>query len=235
MNMLQSGHDFLDMPTWEMISIDYERRPVKPVLDAEPNYEDHPVDSFRQEWQIEFGRFTDYDVRKQAYRAVFSGACGHTYGHHSVWQMWSWGRERENFPMPPWEEAILRPGATQMIHLKNLMLSRPYLSRIPAPEMLPGISKIPSPHKEQRFDPLRASFPVATRCAEGTYGLVYFPLAEQSLEVDLRPLGEHAEAAWFDPRNGKYFPAGECSGEVVLFTSPIAGPDWVLVLDSVQA
>lgn len=188
----------------------------------------------QRKWQPEFGRYTDYDVRKQAYRSVFSGACGHTYGHHSVWQFWTLQCEPLNFPMLPWDEAVLRPGAAQMVHLKNLMLSRPYFSRIPAPEMLPDI--LPTPPvtdvEKDRSSSIRAAHAVATRCAEGTYGLVYFPQAKQTLRVDARPLKGPLQAWWYDPRNGRSYPAGEHPSEILMFTSPIAGPDWVLVLDA---
>ncbi len=229
--MFQSGHVLLDTPNWEMLRADYERLPLKPVLDGEPNYEGHPVDPYLRQWQTEFGRFTDYNVRKQAYRSVFAGACGHTYGHHSIWQFWTLQREPINFPMPTWDEAIYAPGAAQLIHIKNLMLSRPYLNRIPSPEMLPGLPETPAPDNSIHFDSLRAAHPVATRDADGTYGMVYFPLAEQSLRVDLSPLKYRVKARWFDPRNGKVHAAGEYPNEVVIFTSPLAGPDWVLVLD----
>lgn len=231
LNMLQSGHSLLDAPNWEMIRSDYERQPSKPVLDAEPNYEDHPINPFTRKWQVNFGRYTDYDVRKQAYRAVFAGACGHTYGHHSVWQFWTLQRAPINSPMPVWDEAILRPGAAQMVHLKNLMLSRPYLSRVPAQEMLLDLPAIPPADNADYFNPLRAAHPCATRSAEGTYGMVYFPQAKQSLRVDLSCLLGRVNAWWFDPRNGKVYAAGEHPNEIVTFTSPLAGPDWVLVLD----
>jgi hypothetical protein len=234
MNMLQSGHVLYDTPNWEMITADYHRLPVKPVLDGEPNYEDHPVDPYLRKWNPELGRFTDYDVRKQAYRSVFSGACGHTYGHHSVWQFWSLKREPVNFPMPPWDEAILRPGAAQLVHLKNLMLSRPYLDRIPAQEMLPGVQP-PPPVGElaaDRHNAQRASYPTATRDAEGAYAFIYFPLAAQSLPVDLRFLQPGVHSAWYDPRSGSTYPLGEHASEIVTFSSPHAGPDWVLVLDA---
>jgi hypothetical protein len=234
MNMLQSGHVLFDTPNWETIQADYQRQPLKPALDGEPNYEDHPVDPYQRQWQPEFGRYTDYDVRKQAYRSVFNGACGHTYGHHSVWQFWSLKREPVNHPMPPWEEAILRPGAAQMVHLKNLMLSRPYLSRLPAPELLPGVQPPPpvGDLSADRYNPLRASYPAATRDAEGRYAFVYFPLAGQSLQVDLRSLKPRVRSAWYDPRSGATHPLGEHSNEGITFTTPIAGPDWVLVLDA---
>jgi len=234
MNMLQSGHSLLDTPNWDMVASDYQRLPVKPVLDAEPNYEDHPINPFTRQWQPDFGRFTDYDVRKQAYRAVSAGACGHTYGHHSVWQFWTLQRAQVNFPMPTWDEAILKPGAAQMVYLKNLMLSRPYLNRVPAQEMLPDLPAIPPADHADYFNPLRAAHPCATRCVEGTYGMVYFPKAEQSLRVDLSGLSGGVKAWWFDPRHGKVHAAGNYPNEKVVFTSPTAGPDWVLVLDSLS-
>jgi hypothetical protein len=174
-------------------------------------------------------------VRKQAYRAVFAGACGHTYGHHSVWQFWTLQREPINFPMPTWEEAILRPGATQLVHLKNLMLSRPYLSRIPDQEMLLSEQEIPPVDPGERSHPLRAAHVRATRCAEGTYAMVYLPRAEQTVTVDLSRLAGNVKAWWYDPRDGRSHLVGEHPNHgQAAFTSPIAGPDWVLVLDDAR-
>ncbi|MEP7137708.1 MAG: glycoside hydrolase family 140 protein [Chloroflexota bacterium] len=234
MNMIQSGHVLLDTPIWEMIRADYERTPTKPVLDGEPNYEGHPVDPFLRKWQFDFGRFTDYDVRKQGYRSVFAGACGYTYGHHAIWQFWAYQHKPVDLPTPTWDEAMFASGAAQMIHLKNLMLARPYLSRIPAPEMLPGLPEIPPFDNNIHFDPLRAAHPVATRDVDGTYALIYFPLAEQTLQVDLSLLKGQVKAQWFDPRLGRWHEAGYHPNETVAFTSPIAGPDWVLVLDQLK-
>ena len=55
------------------------------------------------------------DVRRPLYWDLFSGACGHTYGHHSVWQMWKPDRPPINDPLMPWTEAIDEPGAKQMV------------------------------------------------------------------------------------------------------------------------
>lgn len=232
MNMMQSGHVLHDTPNWQMIAADYARTPAKPTLDGEPNYEDHPIDPYLRRWQAEFGRYSDYHVRKQAYRAVFAGACGHTYGHHSVWQFWSLGRAPVNFPMPPWDEAILRPGAAHMAHLKALMLSRPYFSRIPDQSLILDLPETPPADVQVHFDPVRAAYPCATRCADGTYALVYFPQAEQTLRLDLSALSGTVKSWWYDPRTGKPHQIGESPNGIISFTSPIAGPDWVLVLDS---
>ncbi|MCA9988461.1 MAG: glycoside hydrolase family 140 protein [Anaerolineales bacterium] len=234
MNMQQSCHVFPDMNNWATIRADYARQPAKPALDAEPGYEDHPIDPFRRRWQPEFGRFTAYDVRKQAYRAVFAGACGHTYGHHSVWQFWTLEREPVNFPMPTWPEAILRPGATQLIHLKNLVLSRGFLNGVPDQALLPQQVEPPQAvgaAGDELRHPDRAAYAAAWRCADGTFAMVYFPLAEQNLAVDLGRLAGPVAASWYDPRTGRSHPAGQHPNSLTSFTSPIAGPDWVLVLD----
>src|SRR5690606_1699403 len=84
LNMIQSGHARRDIDLTKWITREFNRVPAKPVLDGEPNYEDHPIN-----WKKENGYFRDYDVRKQLYRSVFLGACGVTYGHHSIWQFYS--------------------------------------------------------------------------------------------------------------------------------------------------
>lgn len=149
--------------------------------------------------------------------------------------MWSPRYPPTNFPSPAWDEAIYGPGARQLIHLKNLMLSRPYFTRIPAPDLSPDVAPIPLPvDQEDRINSIRAAHPVATRDSEGAYGLVYFPLAGQSLRVDLRLLRGEVNAAWFDPRNGATYPIGTHPREIVTFVSPIGGPDWVLILEADQ-
>ncbi|MEO0586845.1 MAG: DUF4038 domain-containing protein [Planctomycetota bacterium] len=236
-NTMQSGHSFTDAPSWRQITRDLARRPAKPTLDAEPCYEHHPIDPFSRAWRPEHGRFTDHDVRKVAYRAVFAGACGHTYGSHSVWQFWTPQREPVNHPAPDWRAAMHGPGAQQMVWLKRLMLSRPYFDRVPAPELLPDVrddTRDPWPTPGDA-DPDRAHRPVATRDAQGRFAMVYVPTAGQELRVTVQtPCGE-AIARWFDPRNGTSHDAGRWGDGTHVFRSPRAGPDWVLVLDDAAA
>ena len=70
------------------------------------------------------------DVRRAMYWDLFSGAFGHTYGHHSVWQYGTRTHAGEQ-PAMPWTEAINQPGAAQMQHGRALIESRPFLTRIP--------------------------------------------------------------------------------------------------------
>jgi hypothetical protein len=223
-NMRQNGHVTEFDGRYDKTRADYDRRPVKPVLDGEPVYEDHPV-SFKA---AEFGHSISSDVRRPLYWNLFSGAFGHTYGHHSVWQMWAPGREPVNNPLMPWSEAIGQPGAAQMQHGKHLMLSRPFLSRIPddsvivtgrVPTSIPGAGRY-------RF--------VATRDSEGSYAMVYAPVGRPfGVRMD-KVNGSQVKAWWFNPRDGSASEIGtfENRGERE-FTPPDPGEmlDWVLVLD----
>ncbi|AGA57434.1 hypothetical protein Theco_1268 [Thermobacillus composti KWC4] len=119
-NMIQSGHGEAIISSDARVLVDYGREPVKPVLDAEPCYEDHPIG-----FKAANGYFDAADVRKAAYYALLSGACGHTYGHHSVWAMadgpmagaGSHGNPG-NYIVMSWRDALRRPGAEQMRWLR---------------------------------------------------------------------------------------------------------------------
>lgn len=223
MNMIQSGHGSgHDTPVWEKVEHDYNLQPVKPTLDGEPNYEDHPVNPWPT-WDPANGYFRDDDVRKQCYRSVFAGACGVTYGHHSVWQMYDPAIQKPlNHPDRSWQEAIERPAAAQMQYLRALMESRPYLSRIPDQSLILSANG-------QRGDHMRA-----TRDSEGSYAFIYLPKT-RPVEVRLDALkGQQVKAQWYDPRSGKWSEIGVFPvHQPQTFTPPQKGPDWVLVLDAV--
>jgi hypothetical protein len=220
-NMWQSGHVHQDAPIWDMIAQDYARRPVKPVMDGEPNYEDHPIDPFLRRWQPHYGYYTDYDVRKQAYRAVFAGAFGHTYGHHSVWSFYQAGREPVNFPLVDWRTALERPGAYQMGLLRHLLAARPFQQARPRQALLLSAAGEGAAH-------------VRVLCHDaGTFAMVYVPGAGQTIAVDTRPLAGDMLATWFDPRTAATQHIGTLAPGVHTFTTPGTGLDRVLVLDAV--
>ena len=101
-NMRQNGHVAEFTGRYDQTKVDYDRQPTKPVIDGEPIYEDHPV-NFRAQ---DFGHSNAADVRRPFYWDVFTGACGHTYGHHSIWQFWTPKRKPKNFPLMPWTVAM---------------------------------------------------------------------------------------------------------------------------------
>lgn len=219
-NMMQSGHGSgRDTPVWERIAHDYSLHPIKPTLDGEPNYEDHPVNPWPT-WEPNNGYFRAYDVRKQLYRSVFAGGCGVTYGHHAVWQFYAPPGKPINHADRPWQEAIERPGANQVQFLRNLIESRPFLSRIPDQHLLVTPAGAAS------------SAICATRDGNGAYALVYLPERE-SVMINLdRLTGRGYLAWWYNPRTGEATRIGDVHpmGKVS-FTPPVDGPDWVLVID----
>ena len=119
-HMLQSGHNY-DNPNYDRIAADYARKPIKPCLDGEPGYEDHPAG-----FKAANGYLDDYDARKAAYWALFAGACGHTYGCHDIWQFLGPGHPPVTAARTPWREAKSDlPAAGQMRHVRALLESRP--------------------------------------------------------------------------------------------------------------
>ena len=226
-NMRQNGHTPEFNPRYEQTRADYDRTPIKPVLDGEPIYEDHPI-SFKAK---ELGHSVAADVRRPLYWDLFTGAFGHTYGHHSVWQMWQPGRQPVNNPLMVWHEAIDQPGAVQMQHGRRLMESRPFLTRMPddsvivpadPPSSVPGAGL-------KRY--------VATRDEAGSYAMVYVPTGRR-FKVRMDKLsGGQVKAWWFNPRDGRARLIGQFpnTGERE-FTPPDLGEnlDWILVLDDAR-
>lgn len=224
LNMRQNGHSAEFTGRYDHTRKDYDRTPAKPVIDGEPLYEDHPV-SFNAQ---SFGHSIAADVRRPLYWDLFSGACGHTYGHHSVWQMWSPGKPPINNPLMPWSEALQQPGASQMQFARKLLESRPFLTRIPDDGIIAG-NRVPTSIPgagRYRF--------VATRDQAGTYAMIYAPVGRKfSVNMD-KISGAKVKATWFNPRDGSTRELGSFENRGIReFTPPDYGEmlDWVLVLD----
>lgn len=235
-NSFESGHRPSRKPfgidNYKLVEIDYARTPVKPTLDFEPRYEDHPIDSNPKN-----GYFNGSDIRQAAYWSLFAGAAGHSYGNHNIWQFFGAGdTPYATAPRTPWTEAIDQVGAFDMEHVRNLMESRPFLTRIPDQSIV--VSSIGT-----GMDHVRA-----TRGADGDYAFVYAPTGK-SVTVDMSKISnDEVVAWWYDPRSGKHKRIGTFSNTGSrTFESPPADErlefesgdpersdlnDWVLVLDA---
>jgi hypothetical protein len=211
----QSGHA-RNSENWRFISEDYKRTPTRPCMDAEPGYEDMP-DNLRN---LDGGYLDDWDARKALYWALFAGAHGHTYGCNPVWQMWHPGRQPLIWPRRPWYEAIHLPGSGQMQYARALLLSRPYLDRIPDQSLIASDVGSGTHHVQ------------ATRDQSGRYAFVYLPAGDK-VELNLAQLsGERLAGHWYDPRLGTSRSIGIFPRQKrMTFTPPHGGLDWVLVLD----
>ena len=223
-NMRQNGHTPEYTGRYDKTAFDYGRTPIKPVLDGEPIYEDHPV-SFQAP---DLGHSVSADVRRPLYWDLFEGACGHTYGHHSVWQMADSTHAAVNNPLMSWREALDQPGAGQMQYARWLLESRPYLARIPDPALIVK-SNVPTAMPGTG----RYHFS-ATRDQAGTYAFIYAPVGRK-FSVDLAKIqGRQVTAWWFNPRNGSAQRIGTFENQGPReFVPPELGEmtDWVLVLD----
>jgi hypothetical protein len=215
-NMHQTGHSLAaDTKSWLRISKDYERTPVKPVMDGEPLYEDHPL-AFRAR---DHGYSFDAHVRQRAYWDVFSGAFGHTYGNHSVWQMYAPGRRPINGPLLYWYEAIHRPGAAQMQYVRVLIESRPMLSRVPDQSIV--------------VDALDGADRIAATRGDG-YLFVYSGQGRRFTVNMGKISGEKVKGYWYNPRTGTATAIDTFENTGTREFVPPAegfGADWVLVLD----
>ena len=194
-NMRQNGHtvDYTDV--YSKTLDDYNLLPVKPVVDGEPLYEDHPI-SFNPQ---KLGHSVSADIRRTMYWDLFNGTCGYTYGHHSIWQMYDTkkGRNPINNPLMTWKEALDQPGASQVVYGKKLIESRPFFSRIPDSSIIVTDKVATSVPGEGRY-----RF-VATRDEEGTYAMIYVPVG-RAFKVNLNVIkGEKIKAWWYNPRNGR--------------------------------
>ncbi|MFD0669997.1 glycoside hydrolase family 140 protein [Cohnella sp. GCM10027633] len=220
-NMVQSGHLDTNLTNDRLVTTDYERLPVKPVIDAEPCYEDLPIG-----FKPENGYFDAVDVRKAAYYALFAGAFGHTYGHHSVWSMsdGSFANAKADgpgtLPIMGWKDALSRPGAEQMRYVKALMQSRDWLSIVPDSSLLAG-----NPEGIVRRAAARGR----------DYAYIYCPNGLFADAVLGKLGGDRVHASWFNPRDGSTVPAGSFRNEgTVSFVAPTSGRDndWILCLDA---
>jgi hypothetical protein len=223
-NMIQTSHGARDGKTYETVRRDYERLPIRPTMEGEYCYEDHTVN-----WKAELGRFDDYDNRKGAYWSLFAGGHGFTYGCVDIFPFFEVGLEPDYYskfgPHLYWKEALLLPGAEQMKHVRALMESRSFFSRIPDQTLIAG-------------DPLEGSDHIqATRDAGGAYAMIY-SAAGKAFTLNTGALkGAEAMAWWFDPRTGAFHELGRIflQGNRE-FTPPTSGygQDWVLVVDALE-
>lgn len=198
------------------ITTDYNCTPIKPCMDAEPGYENMPNDLKEPEIRLQA-----HHCRKFLYGALFAGAHGHTYGCNEVWQMWAPDKQSTIWANLPWNEAIELPAAAQMHFARELLLSRPFFTRIPDQSLV-----VSNTHSG-------GNSISATRDSNGSYALVY-SASGLPFTLNLSQLNGPLRASWFNPRTGDSITLEtvEANGEKEFHPpSQRETEDWVLVLD----
>ncbi|MBE0653948.1 MAG: glycoside hydrolase family 140 protein [Bacteroidales bacterium] len=219
-NMMQTGHGERSYFAYKkLLERDYQSHPVKPTFDGEPRYEDHPVN-----WNPDIlGWFDDSDIRQALYWSLFTGGFGFTYGCHPVWQMKTPDKEPIGLVRNNWYDVLDLPGAWDLIHGRNLVLSRPFFDRRPAQEIV--------------LNPLQSDNDQIVATRGDNYAMVYIPTG-LSAYLDLQNLDfETTKIWWYNPRNGEYTFVEETAAKGIKdFSTPSKGRgnDWILVLDNAE-
>lgn len=206
-NMAQSGHGGYTK-SYELVSGDYARTPVKPMLDGEPCYEDHP-----KNFEYGNGFFDATDVRNALYQNSFCGACGNTYGHYSAW---CFAKEFERFGVMDWQDTLHRPAAENEKVFASFIKDYPLHVCTPSEEIV----------KDNKHD---ANF-MPSMVGED-YILTYVP-SGIGFFLDTDKVAAYPKAKLFNPRTGEYTESFSFrdDGRVSLPTKG-RGEDWVLILE----
>jgi hypothetical protein len=218
-NMFQSGQMGRNRQNYVMMRQNNYLFPVKPTLDGGARYENGPIN-----WNPELGYFDDFDVRQAAWWAALSGAAGHTYGSHDVWQFFDPKRNPPiSYARTHWKRSLDLPGAYQMGFLRRLMESHPWWRLMPEQRLI------------KNDNPEGAAYQIAALSEDGNFMMAYTPYGKP-LQIDLSMLkaAPRLIAYWYNPRDGVSIPIGTLKNEGVLEFKPYAagpGTDWVLVLD----
>jgi len=208
-NMVQSfGHE---NAYTTLVRQDHALRPAKPVLNAEPAYED------RWRYMPDRGQIDDWWMRMEGYVSVFMGGCGYTYGHSTIYHFGA--KPEEGTEWLKWLDA---PGSRQMQHLRTLMESVDWASRVCDDTLV--VTSEASGCSEQDYI-------VSTRAVDFSWVMVYTSKG-RGFRLNLAPLGKGAQAQWYDPRTGKTgqsFPVSDDCAEFAPPGEPVRGNDWVLI------
>jgi hypothetical protein len=201
------GDDWLELNqtyTYEIVHrhllADYDRMPTRPFVLFETTYEgEHNA--------------SDLQIRRQAWWALLSGACGQFLGNFPVWLL-----------PKGWEAALDSPGAIAMAHLIELFAPRPWWELVPDSDhrlVTAGLGEFRG-----------LDYCAAAATPDGRLAIAYVPTA-RPIAVDLRILQPDAvSATWVEPATGRRTPSElytTRAGQV--FESPYPA-DSVLLLEA---
>ena len=199
---------------WRYVQQAWKASPVRPVLDAEPAFEDIPqglLDPSQPRWQAA-------DCRRYAYWSVFAGACGHNYGHSSIMQFHSGEGTGAFDATKSWKEALSEPGFTQMKHLKALMDIFGGGDRVPAQDVLIG--------NGERYERIAAT--------KGGDFILAYTYTNAPVRVDLTAIsGKRKQAWWYSPQTGALEFIDETKSSLATYQHPgpqEPGCDYVLII-----
>ncbi len=173
----------------KLITHDYNLKTIKPTMIAENYYESGIAQpAVRQ--------------RRGLYLSVFAGGFGCAYGHDALWQMAPHTAQRwmlDDWPpgVANWKDALNTPAAGQLQHIRTLLYSRPYFTRIP------DQSIILSGQGKSIADRVQATRDGTKDRSNATYIMAYLA-APAAVTLQTHVLsGRRLNVWWFSPTTGK--------------------------------
>lgn len=184
----------------------------------------------------------DYVIRFNQYRGWMLGAKGADHGVQGLWYPVlhyddhtfedAWGATNE-----PWWDAIYRPSAKQMRHMRTLMESVDWWELEPMFGASPSLQAIQPPPQGDGAPP-DSAYKKAVAAATGDLQqiMVYIPrTSDKAADIPLTISGAAGEyaARWFDPREGKFADGGTTAFDGGKLTLPVRPDteDWILLLE----
>jgi hypothetical protein len=213
----------------ESVFADYNKRPVKPVIMAEPGYEFYLSGSYgKQRYKVIDGNLS----RLQAWSSILNGAAGHTYGAWGVWQFYT-----PTHPQPgtnsknakPWSTRLDAEGASNMKHLRSFFTSSNFrwTALTPRRNWLRVNGKTPKWPSRNDFSPPHLAV------SPGKTYVVYIPSGNRRKAITVTHLNNNPyRARWYNPRNGQYRTINNPPNGVNQWKIPALpdNNDWVLLL-----
>jgi hypothetical protein len=201
------------------VTKEYQRNdPVRPVILGETGYEAEPNAIELLPDAKKGDLWTPYRIRRNAWWAVLSGACGYCAGTR-LWRF-----------EPNWRDVLNVNSSRQAPFIRRVFESRPWWRLIPDAKHELATAGYGAWGK--------ADYVTAALADDGSWALAYLPVGG-TIEVDLGRLRGPVASQWSDPSSGKSILA---EGPLFAnrgrrsFTAPgknaDGDSDWVLVLEA---
>lgn len=191
--------------------------PVHPHVDGEPRYEDHP-NEFNPG---KFGWMDDFDARQTAYWSMLSGAMGHTYGNHNIWQFYS-GQNPISWARTHWKVALNHPGSMQAGLMRRLFEKRSWQRLVPDQSII------------AQDNPETVEYDVAAISQDGDFLMAYLSYGRKTI-ISTKNLKANKLIGWlFNPRDGHTISLGTFDNTGTKEIKPHSegrGSDWVVIID----
>ena len=194
---------------------EYQRRPVRPFVLIESVYEEEHDAKPEQ-------------IRRQAYWAMLSGACGQFFGNNPIWHFDGPGL----YPAKAtWQEAMDGTGSRDMTRLRDVFVSLPWHRLVPEQDH----NLVTGGYGSEEATALTA------QTDDKKLSLTYIPSTgseRRNLTVRLGQFAGPVKARWYNPTDGRYTAVVDMPGpdrDARVFRTPgdngTKTNDWLLILE----